>query len=100
MSLGFQAVVSGAQEIILNESEVVLTGGTESMSQAPFTARNIRFGVNFGTSPALEDTLWAALTDQHIKVLLCLFIALSVFFFSFRSLFVVLLCTSISLFPS
>src|SRR5690606_321043 len=32
---GFQAVVSGAQEILLGDAEVVLTGGTENMSQAP-----------------------------------------------------------------
>jgi acetyl-CoA acyltransferase 2 len=62
---GFQAVVNGAHEILLGDAEVVLTGGTENMSQAPFTARGIRFGVRFGTSPALEDTLWSSLSDPH-----------------------------------
>ncbi len=62
---GFQAVVNGAQEILLGDAEVVLTGGTESMSQAPFTARGIRFGIRLGQSPALEDTLWSSLTDPH-----------------------------------
>lgn len=33
---GFQAVVNGAQEIALRDSEIVLAVGTESMSQAPF----------------------------------------------------------------
>ena len=62
---GFQAVVNGAQEILLGDAEVVLTGGTENMSQAPFAARDIRFGVKFGKTPALEDTLWSSLNDPH-----------------------------------
>jgi acetyl-CoA acyltransferase 2 len=62
---GFQAVVGGAHEILLGDAEVVLTGGTESMSQAPFTARGIRFGIRLGQSPELEDTLWSSLTDPH-----------------------------------
>jgi len=64
---GFQSIVNGAQEIMLGESSVVLTGGTESMSQAPFAVRNARFGVRLGTDLKMEDTLWAGLTDLHIK---------------------------------
>jgi len=45
---GFQAVVNGAQEILVGDSNVVLTGGTESMSQAPFLVRNVRFGTKLG----------------------------------------------------
>lgn len=62
---GFQAVVNGAQEILLGDAEVVLTGGTESMSQAPHAARGIRFGTKLGKSPELEDTLWSSLYDPH-----------------------------------
>ncbi|XP_026886757.1 3-ketoacyl-CoA thiolase, mitochondrial [Electrophorus electricus] len=64
---GFQSIISGAQEICLKESEIVLCGGSESMSQAPYAARNIRFGTKFGVDLKLEDTLWAGLTDLHIK---------------------------------
>lgn len=32
----------------MKESEVVLCGGSESMSQAPYAVRNIRFGTKFG----------------------------------------------------
>ena len=60
---GFQAVISGAQEIMLGDGEVCLTGGGESMSQAPHVARGLRFGTPLGASPPLEDTLWSALTD-------------------------------------
>jgi acetyl-CoA acetyltransferase len=41
---GFQAIVSGAMEIMLGETEVALCGGTESMSQAPHVIRGARWG--------------------------------------------------------
>ena len=41
-------VCNTVQEIKLGEAEVVLTGGAESMSQAPFTVRNMRFGTTLG----------------------------------------------------
>lgn len=62
---GFQAIASGASDILLGTSRVALVGGTESMSQAPYAARGIRFGLPLGVSPALEDTLWAALSDSY-----------------------------------
>jgi len=62
---GFQSVINGAQEILLGDAEIVLTGGTESMSQAPHTARGLRWGARLGQSPALEDTLWSSLTDSY-----------------------------------
>lgn len=65
---GFQSIINGAQEICLRESEVVLCGGSESMSQAPYAVRNIRFGTKFGLDLKLEDTLWAGLTDLHVKI--------------------------------
>ncbi|XP_007904978.1 3-ketoacyl-CoA thiolase, mitochondrial [Callorhinchus milii] len=64
---GFQSIINGAQEICLKESEIVLCGGSESMSQAPYAVRNIRFGTKFGVDLKMEDTLWAGLTDLHIK---------------------------------
>jgi acetyl-CoA acetyltransferase family protein len=62
---GFQAIVSGAEQILLGESEVVLTGGTESMSQAPHVVRGARWGLPFGQPQSLGDTLWDALTDSY-----------------------------------
>ncbi len=60
---GFQAVVSGAQEILLGEAEVCLVGGGESMSQAPHVVRGLRWGLALGRSPQLEDALWEGLKD-------------------------------------
>jgi acetyl-CoA acyltransferase 2 len=62
---GFQAIVSGAQDILLGDAEVVLVGGTESMSQAPHAVRGIRWGTKFGGDPKLEDTLWSSLLDTY-----------------------------------
>ncbi|HUO51526.1 MAG TPA: acetyl-CoA C-acetyltransferase [Gemmatimonadaceae bacterium] len=60
---GFQAVVSGALEIMHGESDVCLVGGGESMSQAPHVARGLRWGTPLGKSPVLEDSLWEGLRD-------------------------------------
>ena len=61
---GIQAAVSGAQMIGLGEADVVLTGGMESMSQAPHVIRGLRNGLRLGQGQ-LEDTLWSALLDTH-----------------------------------
>ena len=62
---GFQAVINGAEQILLGETEAVLVGGTENMSQAPHVIRGARNGFAFGRAPALEDSLWTALTDSY-----------------------------------
>lgn len=62
---GFQAIVNGAMEIMLGECDVVLCGGTESMSQAPHVVRGARWGAQrLGPAgPFYEDLLWEALND-------------------------------------
>src|SRR5437764_1016015 len=61
---GIQAAVSGAQMIQLGEAGVVLTGGIESMSQAPHVIRGLRGGLKLGQGK-LEDYLWEALLDPY-----------------------------------
>ena len=61
---GIQAAVSGAQMILLGEADIVLSGGMESMSQAPHVIRGLRNGLRLGQGQ-LEDTLWSALLDTH-----------------------------------
>ncbi len=63
---GFQAVVSGAQEIVLGSAEVCLVGGAESMSQAPHVTRGLRWGAPLGKPPVMEDVLWEGLTDSYV----------------------------------
>ncbi|KAK3869829.1 hypothetical protein Pcinc_024877 [Petrolisthes cinctipes] len=64
---GFQAVVNGAMDILTGDSKIVLTGGVDVMSQAPYVLRSARFGTRLGTDLTLEDTLWASLTDAYCK---------------------------------
>jgi acetyl-CoA acetyltransferase family protein len=62
---GFQAIVTGAMEIMLGEAEVALCGGAESMSQAPHVIRGARWG-DQRLGPAgkfYEDLLWESLND-------------------------------------
>ena len=61
---GIQAAISGGQLILLGEADIVLTGGMESMSQAPHVIRGLRSGLRLGQGQ-LEDTLWSALLDTH-----------------------------------
>jgi acetyl-CoA acetyltransferase family protein len=67
---GFQAIITGAEQIMLGEAEVTLCGGAESMSQAPHVVRGARFGdLRLGpTDGTFEDLLWAALTDTQCNL--------------------------------
>jgi acetyl-CoA acetyltransferase family protein len=65
---GFEAIVQGAKEILLGEADVCLTGGAESMSQAPHVVRGARWGKQLRLGPAggqFEDLLWQALLDTN-----------------------------------
>jgi acetyl-CoA C-acetyltransferase/acetyl-CoA acyltransferase 2 len=62
---GFQAIITGAEQIQLGETEAVLVGGTENMTQSPFLLRGAREGWAFGKAPPVEDSLWSALTDSY-----------------------------------
>jgi acetyl-CoA C-acetyltransferase/acetyl-CoA acyltransferase 2 len=62
---GFEAVIQAALLIETGQADVVLAGGTESMTQAPLVLRGTRFGHAFGKVPPLEDSLWSALTDSY-----------------------------------
>jgi acetyl-CoA acetyltransferase family protein len=61
---GIQAAVSGAQLLQLGEADVVLTGGMESMSQAPHVIRGLRSGLRLAQGK-LEDSLYEALLDPY-----------------------------------
>ncbi len=61
---GFESIIQAARQIVTGESEVVLAGGTESMSQAPHTIRGARWGIPLGQSK-MGDYLWEALYDPY-----------------------------------
>lgn len=64
---GFQAFITAAQLMLNGEADVVLAGGTESMSQAPHVIRGARWGIPLGKGE-LEDSLWSALTDSYTSL--------------------------------
>src|SRR5438128_2828080 len=61
---GMQAIVNAAQMIQLGEANVVLAGGMEAMSQAPFVIRG-RDGFTLAPGGKLEDSLMVALLDSY-----------------------------------
>ena len=61
---GLQAIVSGAQLLLLGEADYVLAGGMENMSQSPHVIRGARWGLGLGQGK-LEDALWEGLTDSY-----------------------------------
>src|SRR5256714_6387016 len=61
---GIEAVAQAAQRLLLGEATMVLAGGMENMTQAPFVVRGARTGLKLGGG-ALEDSLMAGLTDTY-----------------------------------
>jgi acetyl-CoA acetyltransferase family protein len=61
---GMQSIVSAAQMIQTDEAKIVLAGGMEAMSQAPFTIRG-RDGFTLAPGGKMEDSLMVALLDSY-----------------------------------
>jgi acetyl-CoA C-acetyltransferase len=51
---GLQAIMLAAQQIMLGRAEVVLTGGTESMSRVPYFAQGARWGMRMGNTELVD----------------------------------------------
>lgn len=62
---GLQAILSGAQSILLGDANIIVAGGTENMSRAPHVLRGTRFS-NPNKAPEIDDMLWGTLTDEYI----------------------------------
>ncbi|MEY2395144.1 MAG: acetyl-CoA C-acetyltransferase, partial [Acidobacteriaceae bacterium] len=61
---GMQSIVNAAQMIQLEEAKIVVAGGMEAMSQAPFVIRG-RDGFSLAPGGKLEDSLMVALLDSY-----------------------------------
>ncbi len=61
---GLEAILQGLRAIRLGEAGVVLAGGTESMSQAPYHLQGARSGWGLGGAQ-VQDALWDTLTDDY-----------------------------------
>ncbi len=62
---GIQAAVSAAHAMLTGEADICVAGGMENMSQAPHVLHGAREGFRFGSTPQLEDLLFAALMDPY-----------------------------------
>ncbi len=67
---GLKAVVLGTQALKLGDEEVVVAGGMESMSNAPYILRKARTGYRLGDGKIVDtmiyDGLWDAYNDIHM----------------------------------
>jgi acetyl-CoA C-acetyltransferase len=67
---GLNAIALADQLIRAGEVEVVVAGGMESMSQAPYVIPDARWGVRMGDAEIVDtmiyDGLWSTFTDRHM----------------------------------
>ena len=63
-----KAAALGAAAIACGESDLVLTGGVESMSRAPHYATDVRWGKKLGDAAMLDAILVDGLTDPSLKI--------------------------------
>lgn len=62
-----KAVILGAQNIMLGTSDIVVAGGTESMSNTPHYLPNMRSGAKYGDQTLVDGVLKDGLTDAYKK---------------------------------
>ena len=60
---GLRAITLAVQEIMLGDAEVILCGGTESMSNAPYIVPSARFGQRMGHGKLVDTMIEDGLTD-------------------------------------
>jgi acetyl-CoA C-acetyltransferase len=60
-----KALIVGAQTIITGNADIVVAGGTESMSNTPHYLPNLRTGAKFGDQPLVDGVLKDGLTDAY-----------------------------------
>src|SRR5262245_746922 len=67
---GLKAVMLAAQTIRAGDAEIVVAGGMENMSRAPFLLPNVRSGYRYGDQKAVDalihDGLWCAFENWHM----------------------------------
>ena len=69
---GLRAVSLAAQIIKAGDADVVLAGGTENMSKAPYLLQKARYGYRMGDDSLVDsmirDGLWDAYNDYHMGI--------------------------------
>ncbi|WEG18700.1 acetyl-CoA C-acetyltransferase [Alkalihalophilus pseudofirmus] len=65
---GLRTVSMGAQFIALGDADVILAGGVENMSQAPYVMPNARWGQRMGDGKLVDTMIYDALTDKFNNI--------------------------------
>ncbi|KAK6533043.1 erg10, acetyl-CoA C-acetyltransferase [Arthrobotrys megalospora] len=65
---GMKAIILGAQTILTGNADIVVAGGTESMSNVPYYSQNLRTGARFGNQTLIDGILKDGLTDAYDDV--------------------------------
>jgi acetyl-CoA C-acetyltransferase len=69
---GLKAVNLAAQAIACGDAEIIVAGGTENMSRAPYALNKARFGYRMGHDQIVDtmitDGLWCAMNDYHMGI--------------------------------
>ena len=67
---GMKSVIEGARSILAGDSDVVVCGGTENMSAAPYASTDARWGARMGdkklVDTMIKDGLWDAFNNYHM----------------------------------
>ncbi|MDO5142496.1 MAG: acetyl-CoA C-acetyltransferase [Eubacteriales bacterium] len=67
---GMKSVIEGARAILAGDADVIVAGGTENMSAAPYALPNERWGARMGDKKIVDtmirDGLWDAYNDYHM----------------------------------
>ena len=64
---GMKSVIEGARSILAGDSDVVVCGGTENMSAAPFASMDARWGARMGDKKLVDTMIKDGLWDAYIR---------------------------------
>jgi acetyl-CoA C-acetyltransferase len=62
---GMKSIINAAQSILLGDAEVVVAGGMENMSNAPFYSPDVRWGNKYGNATLIDGMAKDGLTDVY-----------------------------------
>ena len=62
---GMKAIMNGVQSILLGDADIVVAGGMENMSSAPFYAPSVRWGNKYGNTNLIDGMAKDGLTDVY-----------------------------------
>ncbi|MEM2116432.1 MAG: acetyl-CoA C-acyltransferase, partial [Thermoplasmata archaeon] len=65
---GLKAITLGAQAIKAGDADIIVAGGMENMSQAPYYVKNVRFGLKYDNTTFYDEMIMDGLWDVYYNV--------------------------------